>query len=104
MLKAAGLPLYQHLLVHGYWQLGSGKMSKSLGNVVAPLALRDRFGLDQMRYFFLREMVYGLDAAFSEEALVGRINADLANDLGNLFSRSLAMAFKYRQGQVPASR
>ena len=102
MLKAAGLPLYQHLLVHGYWQLGSGKMSKSLGNVVAPLALRDRYGLDQMRYFFLREMVYGLDAAFSEEALVGRINADLANDLGNLFSRSLAMAFKYRQGQVPA--
>lgn len=101
MLKSAGIEMYRHLNVHGYWQLGQGKMSKSLGNVVEPLALASKYGLDQLRYFFLREMVYGLDAAFSEEALIGRINADLANDLGNLFARSLAMAFKYRQGLVP---
>ena len=77
-------------------------MSKSLGNVVEPRTLAARFGIDQVRYFFLREMVFGLDAHFSEAALITRINADLANDLGNLFARSLGMAFKYRQGVVPA--
>ena len=77
-------------------------MSKSLGNVVEPRTLVARFGVDQVRYFFLREMVFGLDAHFSETALTARINADLANDLGNLFARSLGMAFKYRQGVVPA--
>jgi methionyl-tRNA synthetase len=102
MLKAAGIDPFRQLNVHGYWQIAEGKMSKSLGNVVEPLALAELYGIDQVRYFFLREMVYGLDASFSEEALRTRINADLANDLGNLFARSLGMAFKYRQGIVPA--
>jgi len=101
MLKAAGVEPFQHLNVHGYWQMPQGKMSKSLGNVVEPRYLASHYGIDQMRYFFLREMVFGLDAHFSEEALRTRINADLANDLGNLFARSLGMAFKYRQGVVP---
>jgi methionyl-tRNA synthetase len=102
MLKAMGVEPFRHLNVHGYWQMPTGKMSKSLGNVVEPQNLTARFGLDQVRYFFLREMVFGLDAHFSEAALTNRINADLANDLGNLFARSLGMAFKYRQGVVPA--
>jgi methionyl-tRNA synthetase len=102
MLKAAGVEPFQHLNVHGYWQMPQGKMSKSLGNVVEPRQLAEIFGVDQIRYFFLREMVFGLDAHFSEEALRTRINADLANDLGNLFARSLGMAFKYRKGVIPA--
>jgi methionyl-tRNA synthetase len=102
MLKAAGVEPYQHLNVHGYWQMAAGKMSKSLGNVVEPRALVAAYGLDQVRYFFLREMVFGLDATFSEDLLKSRINADLANDLGNLFARSLGMSFKYRKGVVPA--
>jgi methionyl-tRNA synthetase len=102
MLRSMGLAPCRHLNVHGYWQMASGKMSKSLGNVVEPQDLVARFGLDQVRYFFLREMVFGLDAHFSEAALTNRINADLANDLGNLLARSLGMAFKYRQGVVPS--
>ncbi len=101
MLQAAGVEPFQHLNVHGYWQVAEGKMSKSLGNVVEPRSLSARYGVDQLRYFFLREMVFGLDAHFSEAALIARINADLANDLGNLQARSLGMAFKYRQGVVP---
>ena len=102
MLRAMGVEPFTNLNVHGYWQMAAGKMSKSLGNVVEPRTLAARFGIDQVRYFFLREMVFGLDAHFSEAALTTRINADLANDLGNLFARSLGMAFKYRQGVVPA--
>jgi methionyl-tRNA synthetase len=102
MLAALGQEPYRRLNVHGYWQMDAGKMSKSLGNVVEPRALAAQYGVDQVRYFFLREMVFGLDAHFSEEALVARINSDLANDLGNLLARSLGMAFKYRQGVVPA--
>ncbi len=102
MLRAAGIPLFRHLHVHGYWKVEEGKMSKSLGNVVEPLSLKDRYGLDAFRYFLLREMAFGVDASFSEEALVQRLNADLANDLGNLFSRVLTMAWKYMDGVVPA--
>jgi len=100
MLMAAGLPLYDHLNVHGYWVMDSGKMSKSLGNVIRPLEMKARFGMDAFRYFLLREMAFGQDAKFSEEALVTRINADLANNLGNLVSRILAMQQKYFAGVV----
>lgn len=101
MLKAAGIPVYTHLNVHGYWNIEESKMSKSLGNVVEPLSLKNVYGLDAFRYFLMREMVFGLDSSFSETALVQRINADLANDLGNLFSRVTAMTHKYFGGVVP---
>jgi len=101
MLKAAGFAPYGHLNVHGYWLIQDTKMSKSLGNVVEPLAMKDTYGLDAFRYFLLREMRFGRDASFSEQALVGRLNADLANDLGNLFSRVLSMTHKYFGGVVP---
>ena len=102
MLKAAGLPLYKHLNVHGYWLVRDTKMSKSLGNVIAPLDVAKEYGNDAFRYFLLREMHFGSDASFSEDALVSRLNADLANDLGNLFSRVLTMTAKFCGGLVPA--
>src|SRR5947199_5180365 len=102
MLKAAGLPLYRHLNVHGYWTLGGRKISKSVGNLVEALALKDTYGNDAFRYFILREMVFGLDADFSEEALVARLNADLANDLGNLASRASTLIVNFAGGVVPA--
>jgi methionyl-tRNA synthetase len=101
MLKAAGIAPYRHLNVHGYWNLEQSKISKSLGNVIRPQTLKEKYGVDAVRYFFLREMVFGLDAHFSEEGMVQRINADLANNLGNCFSRTLTMIAKYADGLVP---
>jgi len=102
MLRAAGIEPYQHLNVHGYWNMDAGKMSKSLGNIVRPLDLVTQYGLDAFRYFLLRDMVFGLDSDFSEESLVRRLNADLANDFGNLVSRSVTMAINYFDGLLPA--
>ncbi len=103
MLKAAGLPLYQHLNVHGYWLYDERKMSKSLGNVVRPLDLQKKYGNDALRYFLVRDMTFGLDSNFTEPAIAERINADLANDLGNLLNRTLGMIQRYRDGNVPTA-
>ena len=101
MLKAAGIDLYQSLNVHGFWNVSGSKMSKSIGNVTDPVAVTDTYGVDPFRYFLMREMVFGLDANFTEDAIVQRINADLANDLGNLFSRVLSMHHRYFKGVMP---
>ncbi len=101
MLKAAGIDVYQRLNVHGYWLVKDTKMSKSLGNVIEPLKMMETYGLNAFRYFLLREMGFGSDSSFSEDALVGRLNADLANDLGNLFNRTLSMTHKYFGGKIP---
>jgi methionyl-tRNA synthetase len=102
MLRAAGIPLYRGLHVHGFWGVDEAKMSKSRGNVVRPLDLSDKYGVDAFRYFLVREMTFGHDASFSEEAFVERYNAELANDLGNLLNRALHMVGRYCEGRVPA--
>jgi len=103
MLMAAGYPIYERLNVHGYWNMGESKMSKSLGNVIRPLEMKRRFGLDSFRYFLLREMAFGSDAAFTEDAFITRFNADLSNGLGNLVSRVLSMQHKYFDGRLACS-
>jgi methionyl-tRNA synthetase len=101
MLHVAGIPLYRELRVHGFWLFGGQKISKSATNVFEALGLKDRYGFEALRYFMLREMSFGIDAEFSEEALVRRLNADLANDLGNLLSRTTRMVERYFDGAVP---
>ena len=100
-LMAADLPVPRQLVSHGWWMMDGAKMSKSIGNVVRPKDYVERFGLDAFRYFVMREMMFGQDADFNDDAFVGRYNADLANDLGNLVSRATTMIHRYCGGIVP---
>jgi len=102
MLRAIGVDPVRHLNVHGYWNVDDRKVSKSLGNMVSPLIMDEKYGFESFRYFLLRSMSFGVDASFSETEMVTRINADLANNLGNLVSRTLNMTGRFADGCVPA--
>ncbi len=104
MLMALDLPLPKHLAVHGWITFNGQKMSKSLGNVVDPFILGERYGADAIRYHIMREMALGSDSSFSNEIMINRINSDLANGLGNLVSRTVAMADKYFDGTLPETQ
>ncbi|TXI36240.1 MAG: methionine--tRNA ligase, partial [Mycobacterium sp.] len=101
-LMSAGIPLPRKVFAHGFRYNRGEKMSKSIGNVIDPVALVDTFGVDQVRYFLLREVPFGQDGSYSEDAIIGRINTDLANEFGNLAQRSLSMVNKNLDAQVPA--
>jgi methionyl-tRNA synthetase len=105
MLHAIGFPDDQmpQLLVHGWWNISGAKMSKSVGNIVDPFVLSDKYGADSLRYYLMSDIATGRDADFSEERLVERYNADLANSLGNLLNRSLTMIEKYRARKLTRS-
>lgn len=102
MLMALDLPLPKQVIAHGWLLMKDGKMSKSKGNVVDPNVLIDRYGLDPLRYYLLREVPFGSDGVFTPESFVDRVNADLANDLGNLLNRTIAMIGKYFDGKIPS--
>jgi methionyl-tRNA synthetase len=103
MLRALNIEPPKTIFAHGWWLIGEDKMSKSRGNVVSPIDMVNKFGIDVYRYFLLRDVPFGLDGSFSEEAVTKRLNSDLANDLGNLLYRTLTMIEKYFAGRIPKS-